>query len=127
MRDSYGHATIQALSASVDQMGDIDESLCSILRSLLRVTPGTQACDTLTSHRLFASLQAKASVDSSQLFVLLLQKLPSAMAFTVPKLPYDYSALEPSIDATTMQIHHGKHHQVGGSAALASLSLHAFP
>lgn len=33
------------------------------------------------------------------------------MAFTVPKLPYDYSALEPSIDATTMQIHHGKHHQ----------------
>lgn len=39
------------------------------------------------------------------------------MAFTVPKLPYDYSALEPSIDATTMQIHHGKHHQVGGNAA----------
>ena len=39
------------------------------------------------------------------------------MAFTVPKLPYDYSALEPSIDATTMQIHHGKHHQVGGSTA----------
>ena len=41
------------------------------------------------------------------------------MAFTVPKLPYDYSALEPSIDTTTMQIHHGKHHQVGGNAAIA--------
>jgi superoxide dismutase, Fe-Mn family len=32
------------------------------------------------------------------------------MAFTVPPLPYDYSALEPHIDTTTMQIHHDKHH-----------------
>src|SRR5262249_7516257 len=30
--------------------------------------------------------------------------------FTVPPLPYDYSALEPTIDTQTMQIHHGKHH-----------------
>ncbi|MBA2384831.1 MAG: superoxide dismutase [Actinobacteria bacterium] len=33
------------------------------------------------------------------------------MAFTLPDLPYDYSALEPTIDARTMEIHHGKHHQ----------------
>ena len=33
------------------------------------------------------------------------------MAFTLPPLPYDPSALEPHIDAQTMQIHHGKHHQ----------------
>lgn len=33
------------------------------------------------------------------------------MAFTLPKLSYDYTSLEPSIDAQTMQIHHGKHHQ----------------
>jgi Fe-Mn family superoxide dismutase len=33
------------------------------------------------------------------------------MAFTLPKLPYAPEALEPHIDATTMQIHHGKHHQ----------------
>ncbi|KAK9828178.1 hypothetical protein WJX74_002161 [Apatococcus lobatus] len=33
------------------------------------------------------------------------------MAYSLPKLPYDYSALEPHIDATTMQIHHSKHHQ----------------
>jgi Fe-Mn family superoxide dismutase len=32
------------------------------------------------------------------------------MAFTLPALPYDASALEPHIDAQTMQIHHGKHH-----------------
>ncbi len=28
----------------------------------------------------------------------------------LPPLPYDYAALEPYIDAQTMQIHHGKHH-----------------
>ena len=32
------------------------------------------------------------------------------MAFTLPDLPYDPSALEPAIDARTMEIHHGKHH-----------------
>jgi len=29
----------------------------------------------------------------------------------LPQLPYDFAALEPHIDAQTMQIHHGKHHQ----------------
>lgn len=33
------------------------------------------------------------------------------MAFTLPALPYAYDALEPSIDARTMEIHHTKHHQ----------------
>ena len=32
------------------------------------------------------------------------------MAYTLPELPYAYDALEPHIDATTMEIHHGKHH-----------------
>jgi Fe-Mn family superoxide dismutase len=32
------------------------------------------------------------------------------MAFTLPTLPYDFAALEPTIDTQTMQIHHGKHH-----------------
>ena len=32
------------------------------------------------------------------------------MAHTLPPLPYDAAALEPHIDAQTMQIHHGKHH-----------------
>jgi len=32
------------------------------------------------------------------------------MAFELPKLPYDYTALEPHIDARTMEIHHSKHH-----------------
>jgi Fe-Mn family superoxide dismutase len=33
------------------------------------------------------------------------------MAFTLPPLPYGFDALEPHIDAKTMEIHHGKHHQ----------------
>jgi Fe-Mn family superoxide dismutase len=33
------------------------------------------------------------------------------MAFTLPPLPYGYDALEPNIDARTMEIHHTKHHQ----------------
>jgi len=32
------------------------------------------------------------------------------MSFELPKLPYNYDALEPHIDAMTMEIHHGKHH-----------------
>ena len=33
------------------------------------------------------------------------------MAFTLPSLPYAHDALEPWIDKTTMEVHHGKHHQ----------------
>jgi Fe-Mn family superoxide dismutase len=32
------------------------------------------------------------------------------MAYTLPELPYAHNALEPHIDAKTMEIHHGKHH-----------------
>ena len=33
------------------------------------------------------------------------------MALSLPDLPYDYAALEPTIDEQTMRIHHDKHHQ----------------
>ena len=33
------------------------------------------------------------------------------MPYELPDLPYDYDALEPTIDGQTMRIHHGKHHQ----------------
>jgi len=54
------------------------------------------------------------------------------MAFELPPLPYDYSALEPYIDTQTMQLHHDKHHQayvtalnnaLKDQAQFASLSL----
>lgn len=53
------------------------------------------------------------------------------MVISLPKLPYAYSALEPTIDAKTMEIHHTKHHQtyvdklneaLGKHPALASKS-----
>jgi superoxide dismutase, Fe-Mn family len=43
------------------------------------------------------------------------------MPFTLPDLPYDYGALEPHIDAQTMQIHHDKHHQAYVTNANAAL------
>src|SRR5262245_6631098 len=52
--------------------------------------------------------------------------------FTLPKLPYEYDALEPTIDKMTMTIHHTKHHQayvdnlnkaVAGKDDLAKLSI----
>ncbi len=43
---------------------------------------------------------------------------------TLPPLPYEYAALEPHIDAQTMQIHHGKHHQAYVNNLNAALDKH---
>jgi Fe-Mn family superoxide dismutase len=54
------------------------------------------------------------------------------MAHTLPPLPYDKAALEPHIDAQTMEIHHGRHHNayvtnlnnaIAGNAELEALSI----
>lgn len=54
------------------------------------------------------------------------------MAHTLPALPYDKAALEPHIDATTMEIHHGRHHNayitnlnnaIAGNAELEAMSI----
>src|SRR5712664_3435992 len=56
------------------------------------------------------------------------------MAYELPPLPYPKDALEPHIDATTMEIHHDKHHNayvtnlnkaIAGNAALESKSIEA--
>ena len=47
------------------------------------------------------------------------------MAFTLPELPYPSNALEPSIDARTMEIHHGKHHNAYVTNLNTAISGHA--
>ena len=47
------------------------------------------------------------------------------MAHQLPSLPYDFAALEPHIDAQTMQIHHGKHHAAYVNNLNAALEKHA--
>lgn len=46
------------------------------------------------------------------------------MAHTLPQLPYAYDALEPYIDAKTMEIHHSKHHQAYTDKFNAALEKH---
>jgi Fe-Mn family superoxide dismutase len=46
------------------------------------------------------------------------------MAHSLPALPYDFAALEPHIDAQTMQIHHGKHHAAYVNNLNAALEKH---
>jgi len=48
------------------------------------------------------------------------------MSFELPKLPYDFDALEPHIDERTMKIHHGKHHQGYTNKLNAALEGHEF-
>ena len=53
-------------------------------------------------------LHAVTRSDSDSDSHLILEDKP--VAFTVPPLPYPFDALEPHIDAKTMEIHHDKHH-----------------
>lgn len=47
------------------------------------------------------------------------------MAYSLPELPYAYDALEPHIDARTMEIHHSKHHQAYINNVNKALEAHA--
>lgn len=68
------------------------------------------------SRRLFLAASGLAAVAASPRTVFAQATAPAPVAtpmtgpFTLPQLPYPTNALEPHIDAKTMEIHHGKHH-----------------
>jgi Fe-Mn family superoxide dismutase len=74
------------------------------------------------SRRTF--LQATVSTAATILTQPLLGSAQQSTGFTLPKLPYAVDALEPYIDAKTMEIHHGRHHQAYVDNLNAALKNH---
>ena len=83
---------------------------------------------------LFRLLARPLLAGLTALWLLLGPALPARAEFSLPPLPYAATALEPAIDATTMTIHHDRHHgayvanlngQIAANPALADLSLDA--
>ena len=67
---------------------------------------------------------AKGMPDGGPILKSLAEAVNKDGEYTLPPLPYDYDALEPSIDAETMKLHHDKHHAAyvkGANEALAKL------
>jgi Fe-Mn family superoxide dismutase len=83
---------------------------------------------------LFRLLARPLLAGLTALWLLLGTALPAWAEFILPPLPYAATALEPAIDATTMTIHHDRHHatyvanlngQIAANPALADLNLDA--
>src|SRR3954463_13262217 len=67
----------------------------------------TEAPPVLTRRELLRSATAGAAALTVPSFL----RAADPAGFTLPKLPYAFDALEPAIDAKTMEIHHDRHHQ----------------
>ena len=65
----------------------------------------------MTRRQLLSSVGAGAAVLALSPLARVIAADDKPAGFTLPKLPYDYDALEPYIDAETMKIHHDFHHQ----------------
>lgn len=74
-----------------------DNSRRDFLKKSALLTLGTLAASAVSEN-------VMAAIDK-------MDEVISDEPFTLPPLPYDYSALEPHIDKMTMEIHHSKHHQ----------------
>jgi superoxide dismutase, Fe-Mn family len=57
-----------------------------------------------------AGLGVASAALADRVFVSQVGAAEAELGYTLPKLPYAYNALEPHIDARTMEIHHDKHH-----------------
>jgi len=93
-----------------------------ISRSVDRRKFLTRSAATLAASGAAASLLApKRSATAQETFTL---RADVKALYTLPKLPYAYDALEPHIDARTMEIHHTKHHQAYIDKLKAALEGH---
>jgi Fe-Mn family superoxide dismutase len=85
------------------------EKLCESAVALISLQPAS--CRLLQA----GSLRSPGQIPGCTQSLPLTRRLPGEtfriMAYELPKLPYAYDALEPHIDARTMEIHHTKHHQ----------------
>ncbi len=63
-------------------------------------------------------------IESGDVFARLHTELEVYMSHVLPEIPYAYDALEPFIDAKTMEIHHGRHHQTYVDKLNAALQGH---
>jgi superoxide dismutase len=75
-------------------------------------------------------LTMKINVVAAVLLLFAVADSASAQPFSLPKLPYAYDALEPHIDAQTMEIHHSRHHQAyitNANKALAGTTVENMP
>lgn len=79
---------------------DHSRQLCSRRSALKTLSAGLLALGTLGKLSASSPRPAAVAVDSA-----------GTAPFSLPPLPYATDALEPHIDARTMEIHHGKHHQ----------------
>jgi len=57
-----------------------------------------------------AGLGAASAAIADRVFVSQVEAAEAPLGYTLPKLPYAFNALEPHVDAKTMEIHHDKHH-----------------
>src|SRR5579862_1603082 len=88
----------------------------------------SSSCSSGRSSRGAISSNPNASV------AMAVEHIVTRMAFELPDLPYSFDALEPHIDALTMEIHHDRHHKayvdnankaIAGNAALEGKPLEA--
>lgn len=75
-------------------------------RSFLKQAGGTALTGALLAAPLAALAQGQGTAAPADI-----KPLGNLTKHELPKLPYDYNALEPHIDAETMMLHHDKHHQ----------------